>query len=135
MSDSLVVFFEAGDALYGLNAQAVSHVYENPTLNPLPLNPQEIIGIAPFRGRVLTLVSAEALLTAVEGKPEDCTSVLVLDGPALRVGLCVSKVRSISAINVEEHPKTLMNATHYLGEVLHTLNASLLFDAISKLAQ
>lgn len=136
--DALVVLFRAGSDTYGIAASAVAHVFDKPEINALPNNPYAVLGIAPHRGRVLTILSAQMLFkrdeTALSAETNVKSRVLVLDDTQNRVGIFVDEVRSITPIRIEQHEGQLLEAMNYFGEVIQTVDAQALLDKIESLS-
>jgi len=133
------VLFRAGNDIYGIAASAVAHVFDKPEINALPNNPPAVLGIAPHRGRVLTILSAELLLKKAEQQvnreAHERTKArgLVLDDTQNRVGIYVDEVRSITPIRVEHHEGQLLEAMNYFGDVVQSIDAPSLLAKIESL--
>jgi purine-binding chemotaxis protein CheW len=100
----------AGAGLYGIDTAQVREVLGAIRPQRVPLAPEYVAGVVPYRGEVLTTVSFRVLLGLERGAGMGC--VLVLDDPENdeRFGLMVDKVGGVVTLArsaLEPNPSTL----------------------------
>jgi purine-binding chemotaxis protein CheW len=100
----------AGTGLYGIETGEIREVLGHITPQRVPLAPEYIAGVVPYRGDVLTTVSFRVLLGLQRGVGPG--AVLVLDDHANdeRFGLMVDGVGGVATVSgssLEPNPSTL----------------------------
>ena len=104
-ADLYVVVSVAGESL-GLRASAVLKVIEVGAVARLPRLPGPVVGVTPYRGRIVTVVDLALLLdrdrpVADQGGER---RIVVLDSGSRNVGVLVERVEVISTMSrVEAH--------------------------------
>jgi purine-binding chemotaxis protein CheW len=96
----LYVFFQAGGQEYGMPAGDVKEVRALTRLTPVPHAPERIAGVANVRGRILTVVGAQAALE-LGGEKERTTHLIVMEKAGAELGIAVPKVTRVVRIPPE----------------------------------
>jgi purine-binding chemotaxis protein CheW len=86
--------FHAGSGLFGIDTRQIREVLGAVAPQWVPLAPECIAGIMPYRGEVLTTVSLRALLGLERGSGAQCAIVLDNDNNE-QFGLMVDKVGGV----------------------------------------
>ena len=96
----LYVFFQAGGQEYGMPAGDVKEVRRLTRLTSVPHAPERIAGVANVRGRILTVVGAQAALE-LGGEKERTTHLIVMEKAGAELGIAVPKVTRVVRIPPE----------------------------------
>jgi len=96
----LYVFFQAGGQEYGMPAGDVKEVRRLTRMTPVPYAPERIAGVANVRGRILTVVGAQAALE-LGGEKERTTHLIVMEKAGAELGIAVPKVTRVVRISPE----------------------------------
>jgi purine-binding chemotaxis protein CheW len=100
----------AGSGLFGIDTGQIREVLGAIVPQPVPLAPEYIAGIVPYRGDVLTTVSLRTLLGLERIAKSSCMLVLDEEGAADRFGLivdCVEGVTMMTRDSLTPNPTTL----------------------------
>jgi len=97
----LYVFFEAQGQEYGMPAGDVKEIRRLTRLTPVPYAPDGIVGVANVRGRILTVVGAQAALE-LGGETERATHLIVAGKDGTELGIAVPKVTRVVRIPPEQ---------------------------------
>jgi purine-binding chemotaxis protein CheW len=81
--------FRVGAGLFGIDTQQIVEVLGAALPQPVPLAPEYIAGVLPYRGEVLTTVSFRALLGLEIGAAANCVLVVDDEEHGERFGLMV----------------------------------------------
>ncbi len=95
--DSLYVFFQACGQEYGMPAGDVKEVRRLTRLTPVPHAPAGIAGVANVRGRILTVVGAQAALE-LGGARERTAHLIVAEKDGAERGIAVPRVTRVVRI-------------------------------------
>jgi purine-binding chemotaxis protein CheW len=100
----------AGDGLFGIDTRQIWEVLGKTTPQRVPLAPEYIAGVVPYRGEVLTTVSLRALLGLEPWAGANCVLVLEEEEEEERFGLMVDGVGGVvtlAADALEANPSAL----------------------------
>jgi chemotaxis signal transduction protein len=98
-ADLYVVVSVAGEHL-GLRTRAVLKVIEVGALARLPRLPAPVLGVTPYRGRIVTVIDLAAVLGHADGQPGQAGQRAVLmDLGNRNIGLRVEGVETIAAMD------------------------------------
>jgi len=87
----------AGAGLFGIDTRQIREVMGKTTPQRVPLAPEFIAGVVPYRGEVLTTVSLRALLGLERWAGANCVLVLDDEENEERFGLMVDGVDALEA--------------------------------------
>ena len=99
-----------GNGLFGIDTRKIREVLGHNALEPVPLAPDFIGGILPYRGEVLTVVSFRALLGLKPAETPGCILVLKSADEEELYGLMVDRVGGVAMLSRQafsENPTTL----------------------------
>jgi purine-binding chemotaxis protein CheW len=102
--------FRAGTGLFGIETTRIREVLGAIAPQPVPLAPEYIDGVVPYRGDVLTTLSLRVLLGLKKRVGASCVLVLDDEENGERFGLAVDEVRGVAAAarsSLEPNPATL----------------------------
>ncbi|MGA1983238.1 MAG: chemotaxis protein CheW [Acidobacteriaceae bacterium] len=100
----------AGSELFGIETRQIREVLGASTPLRVPLAPEYIAGVVPYRGEVLTTVSLRALLGLEKGSPTGCVLVFDDEQNNERFGLLVDAIGGVATLarnTLEPNPSTL----------------------------
>jgi purine-binding chemotaxis protein CheW len=100
----------AGGGLYGIDTRQIWEVLGKTTPQRVPLAPEYIAGVVPYRGEVLTTVSLRALLGLAPWDGANCVLVLEEEEAEERFGLMVDGVGGVVTMagnSLEANPSAL----------------------------
>jgi purine-binding chemotaxis protein CheW len=100
----------AGNGLFGIDTRKIREVMGKTTPQRVPLAPEFVAGVVPYRGEVLTTVSLRALLGLERGVGATCVLVLDDEDNEERFGLMVDGVGGVVAMlpdALEANPSAL----------------------------
>jgi len=102
--------FRAGPGLFGIDTTQIREVLGAITPQPVPLAPEYIEGVVPYRGNVLTTLSFRFLLGLEKRARASCVLVLDDEENEERFGLVVDEVQGVASVgrdSLEPNPATL----------------------------
>ena len=91
----------AGAGLFGIDTRQIREVMGKTTPQRVPLAPEFIAGVVPYRGEVLTTVSLRALLGLERWAGANCVLVLDDEENEERFGLMVDGVGGVVTMGVD----------------------------------
>jgi purine-binding chemotaxis protein CheW len=91
----------AGEGVFGIDTRQIREVMGETTPQRVPLTPEFIAGVVPYRGEVLTTVSLRALLGLEVWAGANCVLVLDDEENDERFGLMVDGVEGVVAMGVD----------------------------------
>jgi len=102
-ADLFIVVSAAGQ-LFGFRAREVLKVIEVGAVARVPRLPQAVVGITPYRGRIVTVVDLAVLLGCGAGAVDGNAGrrIVLLDTGSRNVGVLVDRVEVISAMDLIE---------------------------------
>ena len=120
-TESLFVL-RLGETLFAIDAHVICQVLDDVVATPVPLAPPPILGVAPFRGRILTIVSLQHLL-ALDG-PRHSPFIIVIEDRVLgeRIGLTADAVEGVFALSsdtAQTIPHIADNSARHLFDCLY----------------
>lgn len=129
----------AGRAL-GICAGAVRKVIEVGWLARIPLLPREVVGITPYRGRMVTVIDLAVLLgrEGVVGIGEE-RRIVVLDGGGRNLGILVERIEEVVVLSPEARATTggkgraITQRASWRTEDVEILDGEVLVEQISEL--
>jgi purine-binding chemotaxis protein CheW len=118
-----------GGETFGIDTRKIREVLGERDLQRVPMSPEFIAGVVPYRGEVLTTVNLRALL-GMEAYPKGCC-VLVMDDDksAERFGLVVDSVGGVVTVNrrmLEANPSTLEARGMWLFDGAYKMESGLM---------
>ena len=101
-----------------LRAREVLKVIEVGSIARMPRLPRAVVGITPYRGRIVTVIDPAVLLGQAPAPAQGSSErrVVLLDSSGRNVGLLVERVEVISAMDVIE-PKRGISDDAFVVEV------------------
>jgi len=122
------VVFRIGSERYGLPLASVREVVPPATMSLVPRAPAAVRGIMNLRGRVVTVVELARLLDLPPDSPADGGKVLILDRGRRDLGLLVTGVEGIHALD-DVTPAPGEAAAAVRGVARHANGAVTVLDA------
>ncbi|WP_158945037.1 chemotaxis protein CheW [Granulicella sp. S190] len=118
----------AGGEMFGIDTRKIREVLGEKDLQRVPMSPQFLAGVVPYRGEVLTTVNLRALLGMGAHSGRSC--VLVMDDEAEeRFGLVVDAVGGVvmaSRRRLEDNPSTLEARGRWLFDGAYKMETGLM---------
>ena len=106
-----------GEDRFAFQTSQVREVLGKHDLRPVPLTPWYVLGIIPYRGEVLTILSLRALLGKSLSTNEGTVLVLQDDKAAEPLGLIIDAMLGVTSLGdalLEPNPATLDERSRYL---------------------
>lgn len=125
---SLCSMFAGGES-FGIDTRKIREVLGKRELQRVPLAPQMIGGVVPYRGEVLTTVNFRALLGMEAYSEAGCVLVLDDDEGGERFGLVVDEVGGVVTVNrstLEANPTTLESRCKWLFDGAYKMQTGLM---------
>ena len=116
-----------GSETFGIDTRKIREVLGERELQRVPMSPAFIVGVASYRGEVLTTVNLRALLGLKEYDGRSCVLVMEDDG-AERFGLMVDAVGGVVTVSrrkLEPNPCTLDVRGKWLFDGAYKMKAGL----------
>jgi purine-binding chemotaxis protein CheW len=105
------LIIRTNDEVYALPVDAVTGVYEDVFISPLPCVPAFVAGVANLRGHLIPVLDLATLLDIPgAGTQEKSSTVVVAAGRDFSVALLVDKVNEVSIVTgseIQPFPNTL----------------------------
>jgi purine-binding chemotaxis protein CheW len=117
-----------GGRSFGLPVEAIQTVFEMVAVTPVPLAPQEVLGLVNLRGKIATAVSLRRRLGSDPNAPETSTLAVGLDHHGESFALVVDEVGDV--LNLDS--STQIDVPPHLGveglkfSSVHRLEAEIL---------
>lgn len=86
------VLFQLGDQIYGLSVDHIQSIETLPSIRPVPLAPEQVVGISNLRGQVLTVMDLRRMLSMTNREMTSETRMVVTDGTAFIVDAALDVV-------------------------------------------
>jgi purine-binding chemotaxis protein CheW len=118
-----------GDGMFGIDTRLVREVMGETTPQRVPLAPEFIAGVVPYRGEVLTTVSLRALLGLERWAGVNCVLVLDDEENEERFGLMVDGVGGVVTMGpdvLEANPSALDARSVALFDGAYRMEAGLM---------
>jgi purine-binding chemotaxis protein CheW len=119
----------AGSEIYGIDTRKIREVLGERDLQRVPLSPEFVAGVVPYRGEVLTAVNLRALLGMETRTGSCCVLVMEDDEAAERFGLVVDAVGGVVTVSrkmLEANPCTLEERGMWLFDGAYKMESSLM---------
>ena len=119
----------AGSEMFGIDTRKIREVLGERDLQRVPMSPEFIAGVVPYRGEVLTTVNLRALLGMEPHSGRCCVLVMAEDEAAERFGLVVDAVGGVVTVSrrmLEENPCTLEAKGKWLFDGAYKMDAGLM---------
>jgi purine-binding chemotaxis protein CheW len=119
----------AGSETFGIDTRKIREVLGERELQRVPMSPEFIAGVVPYRGEVLTTVNLRALLGMEQYAGRCCVLVMEDDESAERFGLVVDAVGGVVTVNrrmLEANPCTLEARGMWLFDGAYKMEAGLM---------
>jgi purine-binding chemotaxis protein CheW len=119
----------AGTGLFGIDTRQIREVMGKTTPQRVPLAPEFIAGVVPYRGEVLTTVSLRALLGLERWTGANCVLVLDDEENEERFGLMVDGVGGVVTMGsdaLEANPSALDARSMALFDGAYRMTAGLM---------
>jgi purine-binding chemotaxis protein CheW len=97
--------FEVAGARYAIESRYVAQAWHLPPLTALPGLPAHVVGIVPFRGRVLAVLDPRSLLALPLARLAEPDALVVLHDGTMEFGLLVDAIGE-----VRRHPRACLQA-------------------------
>lgn len=123
-----LVTFHLGDDEFGADIMNVKEIVRVPEITKVPNAPDYIEGACNLRGHILPIIDGRTRLNLAKKEKDENNRVLVIDVNGTATGVIVdrvSEVLSVSALDIEEPPRIVKNAsTDYLRGVVKLDNGN-----------
>jgi purine-binding chemotaxis protein CheW len=119
----------AGGETFGIDTSKIREVLGERELQRVPMSPEYIAGVVPYRGDVLTTVNLRALLGMETHVERCCVLVMEDDQAAERFGLVVDAVGGVVTMSrrmLEANPCTLEARGKWLFDGAYKMEGELL---------
>ncbi len=119
----------AGDETFGIDTSKIREVLGERELQRVPMSPDFIAGVVPYRGEVLTTVNLRALLGMETQAGRCCVLVMEDDEAAERFGLVVDAVGGVVTMSrrmLEANPCTLEARGKWLFDGAYKMDGELM---------
>jgi purine-binding chemotaxis protein CheW len=119
----------AASETFGIDTRKIREVLGERDLQRVPMSPEFIAGVVPYRGEVLTAVNLRALLEMEPHTGKCCLLVMEDDEAAERFGLVVDAVGGVVTVSqrmLEENPCTLEARGKWLFDGAYKMEAGLM---------
>ena len=97
-----VVEFELGGERYGIRLARVSEVCALRELTPVPCTPAFVLGIINLRGEIHTIIDLRKFFDLPETGITELNHILIVNDPAMRLGILADAIRGVRTIAVDE---------------------------------
>jgi chemotaxis signal transduction protein len=102
-SSDLYLVVSVAEQHLGLKAREVLKVIEVGAIARIPRLPTAVVGITPYRGRIITVVDLAVLIgQGISGTDGAARRIILLDSGSRNVGLLVDGVEVISTVDMSE---------------------------------
>lgn len=129
-----VLEFRSAGERYAFETAYVAQVYPICSITPIPGVPNFVVGIIMSQGEVLSIIDLRSLLDLPISGLADPTSIIVLKGGAMELGILAEEILGIErypATSVERELPTLSDTMKtYLKAVSHNRTAILSADLL-----
>jgi purine-binding chemotaxis protein CheW len=119
----------AGSETFGIDTRKIREVLGERDLQRVPMSPEFIAGVVPYRGEVLTTVNLRALLGIAAYSGKGCVLVMEDDQASERFGLVVDAVGGVVTVSqrtLEENPCTLEARGKWLFDGAYKMESGLM---------
>jgi purine-binding chemotaxis protein CheW len=119
----------AGEDMFGIDTSKIREVLGERELQRVPMSPEFIAGVVPYRGEVLTTVNLRALLGMETQAGKCCVLVMEDDEAAERFGLVVDAVGGVVTMSrrmLEANPCTLEARGRWLFDGAYKMDGVLM---------
>lgn len=93
--DLVIVTFEIGDALIGIDSSIVEEIVRVPPITPVRGSDEYVLGIVNLRGRIITIVDISVRLGLGAVEIDDGTRILVTTVRGEAIGAIVSHLSDV----------------------------------------
>lgn len=100
----MMLVVRMADEIVALAADAIESVVEIDAINPVPLAPPHIAGLAALRSRVLTVIDSRAALGCVRAAAADACSAVIVPVNGHPYGIVVDEVLDVATPDAEPEP-------------------------------
>jgi purine-binding chemotaxis protein CheW len=119
----------AGSETFGIDTRKIREVLGDRDLQRVPMSPEFIAGVVPYRGEVLTTVNLRALLGLEAHSGKCCVLVMEDDEAGERFGLVVDAVGGVVTVSqrtLEANPCTLEARGKWLFDGAYKMESGLM---------
>ena len=119
----------AGSETFGIDTRKIREVLGDRDLQRVPMSPEFIAGVVPYRGEVLTTVNLRALLGMETQAGRCCVLVMEDDEAVERFGLVVDAVGGVVMVSrkmLEANPCTLEARGKWLFDGAYKMDGELM---------
>ncbi|HEX3969322.1 MAG TPA: chemotaxis protein CheW [Edaphobacter sp.] len=119
----------AGEETFGIDTRKIREVLGESGFERVPMSPEFIAGVVPYRGEVLTAVNLRALLGMEASSGACCVLVIEDDEAAERFGLVVDSVGGVVTVSrraLETNPCTLGARGKWLFDGAYKMDGGLM---------
>jgi len=113
--DNKVIIFFLGNEEYGIDIKNVREIIAIPQITRVPKTPVYILGIANYRGNVITVIDPQTRLNKdKKAKITDKTKMIVTEYKGSNSGIIIDSVSSVTDINgqaIEAPPDAIKNTS------------------------
>ncbi len=132
------IVYVGGEA-FGLAVDCVQTIFQIEAVTPVPLGPQEIVGLVNLRGKIVTAVSLRRRLQMPDAQPAKSALAIGMEYRGENFALIVDEVGDVIFLNpqtqialpphLDQHRAKLTEAVYRLDQgILSMLNVGCLFD-------